>query len=217
MPRYRLAFSREWALGRWGYLDRFFHDLGGHPSEPSGLDNAWIVEYRGQARRLGRELAKALNIQETDYRKFGPIFEIEEIAGPRRSKRAPAEPRHAEASDSARAEEQATEAAAGAADTAEALLAESQQGPSWLANTEVEDVAVDDAAEAGSEIDTATGLGARGVGAESAEGGSSQGVKARLDDLFRIRTRGKPKARRRADAIAGASRRRPPTGRPSSE
>lgn len=216
MPRYRITFSRDWTLGRWGYLDRFFHDLGGHQSEPSGLHNAWIVEYRGQARRLGRELAKALNIQETDYQKFGPIFEIEEVAGPRRPKREPAEPAHPDASASVGAEEQASAAAASAADAAKAL-AESQQGPSWLANTEVEDVLLDDSAEAGSDTDLSAGLGARGAGAETAESGSAQGAQARWDDLFRIRTRRNRSGRRRAEAIAGASRRRPPTGRPSSE
>lgn len=81
MARYRVEFCRDWILGRWGFTDRLFFELGGKVTEPSRLENAWLVEYRGDARALGRYLSEALNIQEADYERFGAIFEIQEVPG----------------------------------------------------------------------------------------------------------------------------------------
>jgi hypothetical protein len=89
MARYRVEFCREWILGRWGFTDRLFHDLGGKVTEPSRLENAWLVDYRGNARNLGKLLSEALNIQEKDYEQFGAIFEIQELSSdPRPAPRA---------------------------------------------------------------------------------------------------------------------------------
>jgi hypothetical protein len=83
MARYRVEFCRDWILGRWGFTDRLFHELGGKVTEPSRLENAWLVEYRGNARALGQYLSEALNIQEADFRRYGTIFEIQEVSGRR--------------------------------------------------------------------------------------------------------------------------------------
>ena len=85
MARYRVEFSRDWILGRWGFTDRLFHELGGRVTEPSRLENAWLVEYRGNARTLGRYLSSALNIQVADFERYGTIFEIQELADERPS------------------------------------------------------------------------------------------------------------------------------------
>lgn len=81
MARYRVEFSRDWILGRWGFTDRLFHDLGGKVTEPSRLENAWLVDYRGNASALGKLLSKELNIQERDYERYGAIFEIQQLSG----------------------------------------------------------------------------------------------------------------------------------------
>lgn len=211
MPRYRVAFTREWTLGRWGYLDRFFHDLGGHPSERSGLDNAWIVEYRGVPRQLGRELAKALNIQEADYRKFGPIFDIEELAQQTgASPGSPAPPQ--DGRDRIVSDRPAADAGKSPSDPAETTPADAEPlGPSWVANSEVEDAALVET------VDPEQGFVRGGAHVELDAAGAYARAQARWDDLFRIRTRSNPSKRRRAEAIASASRRRPSTGRPTSE
>lgn len=83
MARYRVEFCRDWILGRWGFTDRLFHELGGKVTEPSRLENAWLVEYRGNARALGQFLSEALNIQAADFQRYGIIFEIQEVPGGR--------------------------------------------------------------------------------------------------------------------------------------
>jgi len=76
MAMYRVEFARDWITGRWGFTDRVFQDLKGRETEPSRLENAWLVEFTGQPPALGRLLSQRLNIQEKDFRRFGPIFEI---------------------------------------------------------------------------------------------------------------------------------------------
>jgi hypothetical protein len=233
MPRYRIAFAREWTLGRWGFLDRFFHDLGGHQSEPSGLDNSWIVEYRGQARHLGREIAKELNIQANDYRKFGPIFEIEEVPGQRPASRRnsanepPTDARSdssAETPNSPGTAAQTPDSNPGAKPTGAAKPTSGAQnstaepqGPSWLANMDVEDAAITEPVdtEGDPSIGAFPGSIPGGAGDAMAASAAAARAQSRFDDLFRIRQRDAT-GRRRADAIAGASRRRvapepPPT------
>jgi hypothetical protein len=209
MPRYRVAFSRDWALGRWGYLDRFFHDLGGRESEPAGLQNAWVVAYRGPARRLGRELAMALHIQEADYLRFGPIFEIEEIAGERRAgRKSPAPGPAPAASGETSAEPQPAAAESSSGSTAP------PSGPSWVADAVVEDVSLGGEAAPGEGPHAPAGFGKRSEDPGLEESLSSRGTQDRWDDLFRIRKQSRPRGHRRADAIAGASRRRAPGTRP---
>ncbi len=76
MALYRVEFAREWITGRWGFTDRVFHDLKGRVTEPSRLENAWLVNFRGPASALGNLLTGMLNIQRADFRRFGTIFEI---------------------------------------------------------------------------------------------------------------------------------------------
>ncbi len=214
MPRYRIAFSRDWAMGRWGYLDRFFHDLGGRESEPAGLQNAWLVEYRGQARRLGRELAMALHIQEADYLRFGPIFDIEQIPDERRpaSENPDHTPRPA-APGAATAEPQP----AASAPSAGRQSPPSPSGPSWVADSVVEDVSLGALPASESGPAAPAGFGERAADPALEESLSSRRPQERWDDLFRIRKQSRPRGRSRADAIAGASRRRPLSTRPPSE
>jgi len=82
MARYRVEFSRDWLTGRWGFTDRLFNRLGGRETEPSHLEDAWLVEFHGTPRNLGKILSKALNIQAEDYRRFGTIFEVQEVDAP---------------------------------------------------------------------------------------------------------------------------------------
>ena len=207
MPRYRIAFAREWALGRWGYLDRFFHDLGGRESEPSGLANAWVVDYRGNPRRLGRELALALNIAAGDYQKYGPFFEIEELAGPRPpAARDEEPPPGADATPSA-----GPEPAADAAEAPSQAPAETPTGPTWIHAADVEDATLEsEFAEPGGE----SPFSAQGTAVSPVEPdtGSSPRGQTRRDDLFRIRRRTRPLGHHRAEAISSAIRRKPPVG-----
>jgi hypothetical protein len=209
MPRYRIAFAREWALGRWGYLDRFFHDLGGRESEPSGLENAWLVDYRGNARRLGRELAMALNIASGDFRKYGPIFEIEELAAPLPPETREEEP-PAGTDDAARpAAEPVAASPKVTIEGAHLPPAEFPSGPTWTHAADVEDATLEgDVAAAPGEAPCA----AQEAGAPAKDRGESAAPRSqtRVDDLFRIRKRSRPVGRHRADAISGATRRKPP-------
>jgi hypothetical protein len=209
MPRYRIAFAREWALGRWGYLDRFFHDLGGRESEPSGLENAWLVDYRGNARRLGRELAMALNLASGDFRKYGPIFEIEELAAP-----FPPETREDElpagTGDAARPpREPAAVSPEVTVERAHAPPPESPSGPTWTHAADVEDATLEgDVAAAPREPPGAAQKA--GAPAKDRGEGAAPRSQTRVDDLFRIRKRSRPRGRHRADIISGATRRKPP-------
>ncbi len=80
MYLYRVEFSRDWITGRWGYVDRIFFELKGRETEPSRLENAWLVGYPGAADRLGRRLSNLLNIQARDFARFGTIFEITRLS-----------------------------------------------------------------------------------------------------------------------------------------
>ena len=82
MARYRIEFSREWLRGRWGYIDRIFHKLGGKESEPSRTDDSWLVEFKGKPRELGAYLSERLELKDKDFRQFGSIFEITEVPSP---------------------------------------------------------------------------------------------------------------------------------------
>ncbi|MBI4082294.1 MAG: hypothetical protein HY423_06750 [Candidatus Lambdaproteobacteria bacterium] len=82
MARYRVEFSREWILGRWGFTDRVFYELGGVVTEPSRLENAWLVEFRGKPRALGQIIVGKLGIHAGDRARYGTIFEITEMPPP---------------------------------------------------------------------------------------------------------------------------------------
>ncbi len=91
MARYRIEFSRDWIRGRWGFIDRIFHQLGGRETEPSRTENAWLVEFRGNARALGNYITDVLELQPKDFRQFGTIFEITTVAASaKKRKRRPA-------------------------------------------------------------------------------------------------------------------------------
>jgi hypothetical protein len=82
MTLYRVEFAKEWITGRWGFTDRVFSDMKGRETEPSRLENAWLVNFAGTASDLGDVLAEQLNIQRADYRRFGTIFEITILSAP---------------------------------------------------------------------------------------------------------------------------------------
>jgi len=79
MARYRIEFSREWIRGRWGFIDNIFNELGGRVSEPSRTENAWIVNFKGDARTLGRYMSDRLELTQEHFRQFGSIFEITQV------------------------------------------------------------------------------------------------------------------------------------------
>ena len=80
MYLYRVEFSKDWITGRWGYVDRAFFELKGRETEPSRLENAWLVHYAGAANKLGSMLSERLNIQPKDFKQFGTIFEITRLS-----------------------------------------------------------------------------------------------------------------------------------------
>lgn len=82
MTLYRVEFSRDWITGRWGFTDRVFSDMKGRETEPSRLENAWLLEFQGTASDLGDLLSERLNIQRADLRRFGTIFEITILSKP---------------------------------------------------------------------------------------------------------------------------------------
>lgn len=87
MATYRVEFIRDWITGRWGFTDRVFSALKGKETEPSRLENAWIVRFTGKPDALGKMLSQKLNIQPGDFKRYGPIFEITQLdAGPVESK-----------------------------------------------------------------------------------------------------------------------------------
>ncbi len=79
MPRYKVSFSRRWITGRWGFTNRAIHQIGGQPSEPSGLQNAWLVEYGGSSAELGGYLTEELKLERSKDARPGAVFEIEEL------------------------------------------------------------------------------------------------------------------------------------------
>ena len=91
MPRYKVSFSRRWITGRWRFTDRAIHGIGGQPSERSGLQNAWLVEYGGSSAELGGYLTEELKLERSKDARPGAVFEIEELEPrppPPRSRRA---------------------------------------------------------------------------------------------------------------------------------
>ncbi|MDH5752243.1 MAG: hypothetical protein OEZ59_07475 [Deltaproteobacteria bacterium] len=79
MATYRVEFTRDWITGRWGFTDRVLNELRGRETEPSRLENAWLIEYRGKPSSLGQLLSERLNIQRSDFNRYGPIFEITQV------------------------------------------------------------------------------------------------------------------------------------------
>ncbi len=84
MARYRIEFSNEWVRGRWGFIDRAIFHLGGKEKNPSALENTWMVEFRGRPRALGDYMIELLKIKPEHFDQFGTIFEITEVASPRK-------------------------------------------------------------------------------------------------------------------------------------
>jgi hypothetical protein len=82
MTLYRVEFAKEWITGRWGFTDRVFTELKGRETEPSRLENAWLVNFRGTASDLGDLLTERLNIQRADLRQLGTIFQITILSKP---------------------------------------------------------------------------------------------------------------------------------------
>jgi hypothetical protein len=98
MALYRVEFSNDWIMGRWGFTDAALSRLKGRVTEPSRLENAWVVDFPGSPAALGDLLSARLNIQASDYARCGTIFEITILSGspaamPRRPRsRQPAAP-----------------------------------------------------------------------------------------------------------------------------
>lgn len=97
MTVYRVEFSRDWITGRWGFTDRTMTNLNGRVTEPSRLENAWIVNFQGTASDLGDLLSERLNIGPEHLKRFGTIFEITILTAPhgpepRRSRRRATDP-----------------------------------------------------------------------------------------------------------------------------
>ncbi|HKI99427.1 MAG TPA: hypothetical protein VKB51_13220 [bacterium] len=82
MTLYRVEFANEWITGRWGFTDRVLTELGARVTEPSRLENAWLLRFNGTASDLGDRLSQELNIQRADFRRFGTIFQITILSEP---------------------------------------------------------------------------------------------------------------------------------------
>ena len=82
MARYRVEFSRDWIMGRWGFIDRMFYDMGGRPADRARLENAWLVDFKQGPGELGKMLAGRLDLKQADYSQFGVIFDIRELGRP---------------------------------------------------------------------------------------------------------------------------------------
>ena len=76
MTFYRVDFSNDWIMGRWGFTDRLFHQLKGRGVDSIGLENAWLLNFNGGPAELGDLLTDRLTIQPRDFHRFGTIFEI---------------------------------------------------------------------------------------------------------------------------------------------
>ena len=85
MALYRVEFSGEWLVGRWGFIDRMFHDMGGRPSDSARLENAWLVEFKLGPGALGKSISERLLLKQADFSQFGVIFDIRKIARPEKS------------------------------------------------------------------------------------------------------------------------------------
>jgi hypothetical protein len=82
MTLYRVEFAKDWIMGRWGFTDRVLSEMRGRVTEPSRLENAWVLTFNGTASDLGDLLSERLNIQRADLRRFGNIFEITILSEP---------------------------------------------------------------------------------------------------------------------------------------
>ena len=69
-------------MGRWGFIDRMFHDMGGRPTDAGRLENAWLVDYQKGAGDLGKMLAEQLDLKQADLSQFGTIFDIKRLSAP---------------------------------------------------------------------------------------------------------------------------------------
>ena len=76
MTFYRVDFSNDWIKGRWGFTDRVFDQLNGREVESAGLENAWLLDFKGGPGELGDLLTDRLTIKPRDFYRFGTIFEI---------------------------------------------------------------------------------------------------------------------------------------------
>lgn len=79
MPRYKVHFARTWIMGRWGFTDRVLHEIGGRPTDPSLLQPAWVVSFKGSSIDLGRYLTQALKVSLGHNSRDGTVFDIQEI------------------------------------------------------------------------------------------------------------------------------------------
>lgn len=82
MTLYRVEFANDWIMGRWGFTDRVLTEMQARVTEPSRLDNAWVLNFNGTASALGDVLSERLNIQRRDLQRFGTIFEIMILSEP---------------------------------------------------------------------------------------------------------------------------------------
>ncbi|MEE8435839.1 MAG: hypothetical protein V3S64_13730 [bacterium] len=76
MTFYRVDFSSDWIKGRWGFTDRVFDQLKGREVDSAGLENAWLLDFKGGPGELGDLLTDLLTIKPRDFHRFGTIFEI---------------------------------------------------------------------------------------------------------------------------------------------
>ena len=66
-------------MGRWGFIDHMFYEMGGRPADRARMENAWLVEYKKDPGTLGKMLADRLELKPADYSQFGVIFDIREL------------------------------------------------------------------------------------------------------------------------------------------
>ena len=33
-------------MGRWGFIDHMFYEMGGRPADRARMENAWLVDYK---------------------------------------------------------------------------------------------------------------------------------------------------------------------------
>lgn len=67
-------------MGRWGFIDHMFHEMGGRPADRARMENAWLVNYKKGPGALGKMLAERLELKPADYSQFGVIFDIRELS-----------------------------------------------------------------------------------------------------------------------------------------
>ena len=69
-------------MGRWGFIDHMFQDMGGRPADRARLKNAWLVDYKKGPGALGKMLADRLDLKPADYNQFGVIFDVRALDPP---------------------------------------------------------------------------------------------------------------------------------------